>query len=300
MVPVGVKLWRYVISAILTLPLLLIIVLRVTLGGDLTEPVASEAAVIASYIGDVSFALTGSLAAGRAGMDTLGCVVVGFCTAMGGGTFRDIMLGRFPIWWMVDWDETVLVITVALLAFFLWKPASRRWGLTLEDEWLFWTDTVGLAVFAATGARTGNSVVSADGTTINFGACAACGMFSATFGGLARDILITRPPRILNSALELYALPALAGGAATTAALRTSLLNEVEAILVGFVVTLYIRVIAMNYGLRLPSLPTDPVELHSLTDSHLGEHAEVNQDIPHVVSSARQTQHVKVQGELYV
>ena len=42
--------------------------------------------MVANYIGDASFAFTGSLAAGLAGMDLLGCNLVGFITALGGGS----------------------------------------------------------------------------------------------------------------------------------------------------------------------------------------------------------------------
>ena len=46
------------------------------------------------------------------GMDLLGCVIVGFVTALGGGSFRDLLLGRQPIAWLVDWDEALLCVLV--------------------------------------------------------------------------------------------------------------------------------------------------------------------------------------------
>ena len=30
----------------------------------------------------------------------------------------------------------------------------RRWKFSTEDEWIFWTDAVGVGIFAATGAHT--------------------------------------------------------------------------------------------------------------------------------------------------
>jgi uncharacterized membrane protein YeiH len=33
--------------------------------------------------------------------------------------------------------------------------------------------------------------------------CGLCGMFTATFGGLTRDVLIGRPPRILYATSDL-------------------------------------------------------------------------------------------------
>ena len=50
--------------------------------------------VLPNYIFDTACAMTGALAAGMEGVDLLGCVILGFVTALGGGTFRDLRLGR--------------------------------------------------------------------------------------------------------------------------------------------------------------------------------------------------------------
>jgi len=205
---------------------------------------------ITNYIGDASFALTGAIAAGTEGMDLLGCVIVGFVTALGGGTVRDIALGRLPLFWAVAWDEALLCVVVSCLTFFLWPRFSHRLQLTTSDEWLFWTDTLGLAVFASLGAQV---AASQEEPRLNFGACAVMGMFTATFGGLARDVLCQKPPRILYATQEIYAIPAFTGGLACTAILRYSSTLELEAVLLGSWVVIELRVLAINYGIRLPT-----------------------------------------------
>ena len=50
--------------------------------------------VLPNYVFDTACAMTGALAAGNEGVDLLGCVILGFVTALGGGTFRDLLLGR--------------------------------------------------------------------------------------------------------------------------------------------------------------------------------------------------------------
>ena len=82
----------------------------------------------ANYIGDASFALTGSLLASSEGMDLLGCNLVGSGTALGGGgptescrvwaaclreqiwkgMLRDIVLGNLPVSWATSYDEILL------------------------------------------------------------------------------------------------------------------------------------------------------------------------------------------------
>jgi uncharacterized membrane protein YeiH len=212
--------------------------------------------IVANYIGDASFAITGSLAAGMEGMDLLGCVIVGFVTALGGGTIRDIFLGRLPLFWMTAWDEFLLVTSVGTATFFLWPPLSMKFKLTSSGEWLFWTDAIGLGVFAAAGA----SVAVAHDAELHTMACACCGMFTATFGGMTRDVLIARPPRILYNALELYAVPALLGGLATSMVLKYGETDMVmEAIMLGVWITIHARVFAVNHELRLPTFPAASV-----------------------------------------
>ena len=86
--------------------------LRLGFGGLLLVPLIIATIVLTNYIGDATCALTGALAAGMEGMDLLGCVIVGFVTALGGGSFRDLLLGRQPIAWLVDWDEALLCVLV--------------------------------------------------------------------------------------------------------------------------------------------------------------------------------------------
>lgn len=68
-------------------------------------------------LGVAVFAVSGALAAGRAGMDLLGVVVIASLTAIGGGTLRDLLLNRHPT------GGTAAVVTLRLLAIV--------WGLQL-------------------------------------------------------------------------------------------------------------------------------------------------------------------------
>mmetsp|Transcript_19089 Transcript_19089/g.59662 ORF Transcript_19089/g.59662 Transcript_19089/m.59662 type:complete len:98 (-) Transcript_19089:198-491(-) len=78
-------------------------------------------------------------------------------------------------------------------------------------------------------------------------------MFTATFGGLTRDVLLRRPVRILHSHAEIYAAPALLGGAATALWLRAAPTQVEQALLLGLWLTIQVRVLALNRGLALPT-----------------------------------------------
>src|SRR6201996_8165409 len=53
-------------------------------------------------VGTVAFAVSGAAVAIRAGMDWLGVAVLAVVTAVGGGTLRDLLLGRLPVTWVQD------------------------------------------------------------------------------------------------------------------------------------------------------------------------------------------------------
>ncbi|MDH3543994.1 MAG: TRIC cation channel family protein, partial [Desulfuromonadales bacterium] len=59
------------------------------------------------YFGDVVFAVSGALTAGKNRMDVLGFVLIGTITGIGGGTTRDLLLGR-TVWWTQNPEELIL------------------------------------------------------------------------------------------------------------------------------------------------------------------------------------------------
>lgn len=223
--------------------------------------------MVANYVGDASFAFTGSLAAGLAGMDLLGCNLVGFITALGGGTIRDVILGRTPIFWTTHYDEAILCMCISTGAFFGLPYLARSYGITAEGEFVFWTDTVGLAAFAVLGARIAACLPDHH---VHAGACALCGLSTACFGGLVRDILCQKPPRILYAEHEMYATPALSGALVCVWLLRSGSERplDVEGMLLGAWVVIELRVLALNHGARLPAFPSEAVKkrAESLSD----------------------------------
>lgn len=248
--------FRHIIALLLLLPFLATRFLRteehrwhLTWLDDMSQKACA-------YIGDFAFALTGTLAGGMEGMDILGCIVIGFVTSMGGGTLRDILLGRFPIFWLTAYDEFSFVVVVSVLTFFFWPPISSRFYLTASGEWLFWCDTMGLGVYAASGAS-----IAVQQGGLHIVSCAFCGMCTATFGGLTRDVLLGRPPRILYPMLEVYAFPAFSGAFACALYMRLVNYETVvsEAIMLGLWITVYMRVLAVNHGIRLPTFPAEAV-----------------------------------------
>src|SRR5919109_2803252 len=70
---------------------------------------------VVDLFGVAVFAISGALAAGRSGLDLLGVVVIAALTAVGGGTLRDLLLNRHPIFWIADARYLVVIAAAAFL-----------------------------------------------------------------------------------------------------------------------------------------------------------------------------------------
>ena len=141
------------------------------------------------------FAASGALVASRKEMDLIGFGLMATLTGIGGGTLRDLILDR-PVFWVVDQSTLIVCLALALIGFFAASSIQRRY------ETLVWADAIGLSFFAVLGARIAQTSGAGPLTAI------VLGMMSATFGGLARDIVAAEEPLLLKH--ELYATAALA------------------------------------------------------------------------------------------
>ena len=114
------------------------------------EPLSASILAI-MYFGDVVFAVSGALTAARYRLDVLGFVLIGTITGIGGGTTRDLLLGR-TVWWTQDPTELILCIAASLFTFFFIKhDISHRKGMV-------WSDALGLSVFGVVGCHVALSV----------------------------------------------------------------------------------------------------------------------------------------------
>nr|WP_319390104.1 trimeric intracellular cation channel family protein [uncultured Cohaesibacter sp.] len=149
------------------------------------------------YAGLIVFAMTGGLRALQSEMDFFGVLMVGFVTATGGGTLRDILIGALPVNWVSDPTPLAIVMPASLLAY-----AVERIGWS-QRQIFNWIDAIGMAIFSVTGTV----------LTLELGhhpaICIMMGVITATFGGLIRDILCNVVPFLLRQ--EIYATAALLG-----------------------------------------------------------------------------------------
>jgi uncharacterized membrane protein YeiH len=184
------------------------------------------------------FAASGALVASRKQMDVVGFVLIAAVTGFGGGTVRDLLMGRTPVFWLRDPTQLAIASAVAVLIFFTAHRVENRFRAFL------WADAVGLALFAVLGAE----IALIGG--IKPWAAVLFGVATATFGGMLRDVVCNEIPLLLRK--EIYALAALAGAAAFVL-LRMNGVWRDTALLAGMALGFAIRAAAIARGWSLPA-----------------------------------------------
>lgn len=193
---------------------------------------------ILDLIGVAVFAVSGALAAGRKSFDLLGVAVIAIVTGIGGGTIRDVLLDRHPVFWIED--PTYLLVILAAAALTILYTRFRRPPRTS----LLVADAFGLALFAISGAQV------AEARELSGIIVVLMGTITGTAGGLLRDVLSNEVPLLLSQP-DLYATAAIAG-ATVYLWLQAAGLTQPYAAVVGITVVAGLRLAAILWGLRLP------------------------------------------------
>lgn len=191
------------------------------------------------FIGTIAFAMSGALTAIHKKLDIFGVFIIAFVTAVGGGTLRDIMIGRTPVSWMLDLNYVYMIVFGFVLALIFRKKLDRlRTSLSLFD-------TIGLSIFTLIGLERGmiwglHPVI-----------CIALGTMTACFGGVIRDILCTEIPVIFRR--EIYATVCIAGGIVFFALKQIHLEQDILYIITSVFMIVF-RLLAVRYHWYLPTL----------------------------------------------
>ena len=194
------------------------------------------------------FAISGALAAGRKSLDWLGVAVIAMVTAIGGGTVRDLLLERHPIFWIAD--PNYLVVCLAATALTLVYVRLR----TPPFRALFVADAMGLAFFTIGGVQI------AEMAGLSGLLALLMGLITGVVGGVARDVLLAEIPLILRRG-QLYASAAIAGAALYLLLERTGVPRDAAA-LAGMAAIALVRFAAIVWRLELPVLTLQEQDHH--------------------------------------
>ncbi len=176
-------------------------------------------------------------------MDLVGAIIVGLAASLGGGSLRDMLLGR-PVFWLADVSYLICGVTAVAVTFLLARRVRLPIGVFVIP------DAAGLALFTVAGCQIAVDV------GVPWLAASLLGVVTGVFGGVLRDVLVNEVPLVMRPG-TLYATASWCGALAMLAALAVGAGEAVSAAVGGGLV-LVLRLLAIRYRLRMPAFRSPP------------------------------------------
>lgn len=196
---------------------------------------------IFDIIGMVACSIAGTTLAMQKRFDFFGCILVSMVNAIGGGTLRDVMLDRHPLFWMKSLTA-VMVITITSLLCQMFFVATTHQRV---EQALKFFDAIGLAAFTVIGLT----------VSLSFGMhpliAILMGVMTSIAGGVMRDMICQELPLVLQK--EIYITASILGSVVYLVLSEFSFglqIREAMALLTAFTV----RMLAVKYDWHLPSI----------------------------------------------
>jgi uncharacterized membrane protein YeiH len=179
---------------------------------------------------------SGVLKAGFKQYDLFGIVIIAVATGLGGGSLRDLLLGR-DVFWIQDQVFFIASLGSAITIFI----AARL--IVVPPKFFLVADAAGLATFGIVGTLV-SLMVGAPPLLASF-----MGVMTGTMGGIFRDLLCNEPPVVFHS--PLYATVSWGGSLLFIGILYFSQDITLAAVIAGLSIFIT-RLLALYYNINLP------------------------------------------------
>lgn len=193
---------------------------------------------VLDFVGTFAFAISGIRLASAKRFDWFGAYVVGFVTAIGGGTIRDLLLDVTPGWMT---DPIYLICTGLAL---LWVILFGKYLIHLHNTFFIF-DSIGLALFTVVGV--GKSLA----VGYPFWVAIIMGSITGAAGGVMRDVFINEIPLIFRK--EIYAMACVVGGTCYWLCDSLGMQSYACQVMAGTTVFI-VRILAVKFKICLPTL----------------------------------------------
>ncbi len=193
-------------------------------------------------LGTFAFAIGGAFKARGRQLNIFGIIFLGAITAVGGGTIRDLIIGRVPLFYLRDKNYLLICILAGLLAYCLPKFFKKTYSAFRL------IDSIGLAAFVIIGASVSQDYLFANlayPTVISALACVFLGMLTGFGGGVLRDTVMGDTPFSLKRGSN-YVASAFWGA---TVFYELRFINPELALAASMAITLILREIVSPYGI---------------------------------------------------
>lgn len=193
-------------------------------------------------LGTFAFAITGAYKAKGAKLNIFGVIFLGVITSVGGGTFRDVIIGRTPLFYLKDPNYLLVAILGAMIVYFVPVIFKKAYSL------FRFIDSLGLAAFVIIGISISFATLFKNTTApslISFMASTLLGMVTGFGGGVIRDSIMGDVPLSLKKGSN-YVASSFWGAFAFYFLMFT---NIELATIVSMIVVLTLREFVSKYGL---------------------------------------------------
>ena len=197
-----------------------------------------EILLILTYIAVIASAISGALEARKNELDIVGATTIAFMTAFGGGTIRDLLLGRTPVFWVLDPGLTIAAFIVGMLSYYRLDHISNRLFTIV--------DAIGLGLFSILGATYTLQLELSPIIAV------LMGVVTGVFGGVLRDLFCNRIPKIFRHNTELYATCSFIGTGVFVLLIWLNISNFLAAI-IGAGIIFAMRLAAVRFKMTLPA-----------------------------------------------
>ncbi len=200
-----------------------------------------EYLVVLDILGIIAFAFTGYILAVKEKLDIMGIFIIASTSALGGGLIRDVIVGKTPFVFDNVYPLLVVLFTIGISIIF---KLHLKNNLSHNSIFVL-ADTLGLSLFAVTGATIGITA------GFNAGGIIFLGLLTAIGGGIVRDMILNVVPTVLR--VEIYG---------SVAILVSSLMWAIHLfmpitplVVIGLIaVGVVVRLIAVRKKLHLPTI----------------------------------------------
>ncbi|WP_027632585.1 trimeric intracellular cation channel family protein [Clostridium hydrogeniformans] len=203
-------------------------------------------------IGTIAFAISGAIVGIQRKLDIFGITFMAVTTAVGGGIFRDLIIGNIPPNAFKDPTFSLIAMGCAFLTCFFYNVICKfKLSIVLSDA-------IGLGVFTAIGS---NAALN-NGINGTF-AVIVMGLLTGVGGGILRDVFTKNIPFVFRK--EIYAVACIIGS--IVFCIIYPFTSRVIALYVTFIITFSVRILSVKYDLNLPGATKEITMSNEMADA---------------------------------
>ncbi|MDP2586006.1 MAG: TRIC cation channel family protein [Candidatus Levybacteria bacterium] len=197
-------------------------------------------------LGTLAFAITGAYKAKGAHLNIFGVIFLGIITSIGGGTFRDLIIGRTPLFYLKDSNYLLTAVLGGIIVYFVPVFFKKAYSL------FRFVDSLGLAAFVVIGTSISFTFLfnTPDPSFISLLVSIFLGMVTGFGGGIIRDAIMGGVPLSLKHGSN-YATSAFWGAFSFYFLM---FVNIELATITSMMIVLFLREFVSGYGLYKKSV----------------------------------------------